>query len=213
MLLAMLLATGTGSCRPAHESGTRAPSRIRLAQCESTVRSIPRDSVPTFGVRHPPEILPVRISRSVPGGFTWLEGDTLGPLVLEMVDTTRADTIRSALAAAFTADGYLKLAARVPSAVLRHAAFSAADLVDWQAYLTKRLYAEAAHDSMALSGIGADFHNARVVIAVPSERQLGWVQGRLAKAAIPCGLVELEIEGSASADRVSVEKRIPQKTG
>ena len=205
----LLLAAAMVSCLPTRGHGTHSPSSARpLSQCETAARSLPRDSIPTFGVPESAGNLPLHISRTVPGGFTSFEGDADAPFVLQMVDTTRADTVRRALIAAFAADGYDKLASRVPSAAVRQVAFSAADVADWQAYLTKRLYGEAAQDGMTLSGIGADIHRVRVVIAVPSETQRAWVEGRLARAALPCGLVETEISGGVSAGRFSVEKRV-----
>ena len=191
LLLSIVADCASSSRRAATEQSVFRP----LPRCSASAHSVPRDSVPEYQGTRPPESLEVRVSRSVPGGLTSYEGGPTGRLVVQMVDTAQADTVRSALADAFNRQGNPAFAERIRNANVRPVAFSAADVADWHTYLTTLLYNDAAHEHVAISGVGADFHNVRVVIAVPTQTQRAWVEGRLARANIPCGLVQTEING------------------
>lgn len=148
----------------------------------------------------------VRLSRSAPGGFTSLEGGPDGRIVLQMVDTAQADTVRAVLAAAFV-DSNRTFAGRLREAELRPVGFSAADLSDWKAYLSPLLFDEAHRAGVTVSAVGADYHTAHVVVWVPGEAERAWVEARLARAAVPCGLVQTELGGGPAVGRHSLGYR------
>ena len=201
-----VLAFGAGGAALACGSSARLASSPGLPprplpRCAATTRPVPRDTFPVYGGPRPPEYLTIRVSRKTPGGLTSIEGGPTARLVLQMVDTSQADTARAALSAAFAAEGDPAFAARVRDAAVRPVAFSAADLVDWHAYISGLLFNEASRDRVTISGIGVDFHRAYVVVAVPGEAERTWVEARLAHANLPCGLVQTELGAGLTTGR------------
>jgi hypothetical protein len=200
-----------GCARSPRPETTAPPPPRPLPQCTASARPVPRDSFPPYGGPRPPENLTLRVSRGTPAGLTSFEGGPTGRLVLQMVDTMQADTVRAALAAAFVADGYPAFAVRIRAAALRPVAFSAADLVDWHTFLSALLFNETGREGVPISGVGGDFHRVRVVVEVPTETARTWVEARLARADVPCGLVQTEIGGGMSVGRHSIEYWVPAR--
>jgi hypothetical protein len=162
------------------------------------VRALPRDSIRPFGDgRQPPEDVQLRVSRTVPGSLTSVTVyDPSERSVLQMVDTTRADTVRTALLAALAAEPSRVnewFADRVRAAELRQAAFSYADLVDWNTYLSRLLFDGAARDGIPISAVGVNLHSVHIEVMVPTEADRARLESWLARADIPCGLVETEL--------------------
>jgi hypothetical protein len=180
-----------------------------LPECAASIRPVPRDSVASFGDARPPEAIEVRLSRGLPGGFTSVEGGPTGALVLQLVDTTKADTVRAALAAAYAANGESTFATRIGAARLRTVAFSAADVVDWHTYVSSLVFNEADAAGVPISGVGGDLHRVRIIVEVPTEAAREWVEARLGRAQLPCGLVETTIGGGSAAAVPYYEYRRP----
>ena len=140
----------------------------------------------------------LRVSRSVPGGFTTVVVYETGRSELKMVDTTHVDTVRRALLAALAADTsnlYKWFAERVRTAEIQQVTFSRVDLFDWKSYLTTLVWSDRRREALAVSGIGVDFRLGRIRLTVPSEIERARLEAALADAEIPCGLVETELGG------------------
>jgi hypothetical protein len=178
------------------DAGARA-----LPQCSALGRAIPRDSLATYAGKTGSEDVMVRLSRTVPGGLTSIEGDANDPLVLQMADTSRANDVRGALVATFGTD-QPSFVPRVRAATTKQVAFSAADLVDWMDYVSGRLFTEDARRAgITSAGIGVDFHRVRIDIYTPHESDRAWVESTLGAAQIPCGLVQTELRDQATMKR------------
>ena len=190
MLLPLgIVACGRGGSLPAD----RPPQP--LPQCIEAKRLPPADSVHLLMAgQRPPENRLLRLSRTVPGGFLSVESGRNGQLVIRMVDTTKADTVRTALATSDSAEPPAADAvSRLQSAELEQVRFSRAELDDWASYLFALVVAGGNNVGVRVSGVGANPYYGRVDILVPTETDRTWVETKLASAAIPCGLVAIEL--------------------
>ena len=82
---------------------------------------------------------------------------------------------------------------RLRSAKLEQVRFSRAELDDWASYLFALVVAGGNDVGVKVSGVGANPYYDRVDILVPTETNRRWVETKLASAAIPCGLVAIEV--------------------
>ena len=134
-----------------------------------------------------------KLSRAVPGGFLTLDNEPGRRLVIRMVDTTHADTVRAVLLnewSDLTPQERQLAKARLDSAELRPVPFSTADLYDWKSYIAMLLAPDSPGGGLRFSGIGASPQDGRVRVDALREHDRVWVEDRLARANIPCGLVE-----------------------
>ena len=139
-----------------------------------------------------------KLSRVVPGGFLSIDGGPGGRLILRMVDTTLADSVRAALLdepSDLTPEERQLTRARLDSAELRPVPFSMADLYDWNSYLSGLLFAESNRAGVRVTGIGGSPYYGRITVDGATEQDRAWVEERLARANIPCGLVQTQAYG------------------
>lgn len=98
-IAALVTAGASLGCATGARSSQNSSVRHALVACVPLVRPVPSDSIPSFFADARYEDRFVAISRHVPGGFTSLEEWSADRLFIQLVDTTRADTVRAALTA------------------------------------------------------------------------------------------------------------------
>ena len=194
VVAACALAAG---CTP-HRTVRPSPRpRQPLAHCVTTVRTLPTDSIVWIpALRRPPEHLTLRLSRTVPGGLTSIDQGSDGRPLLLMADTTKADSLRAALAAEFLSTGQKDYADALRTASVRQVAFSYANLTDWMNYLAIRLLRVNAVP--AVVGVGANIYGVHVDVDVASESDRSALEVWAESANVPCGLVMIGVSGPLS---------------
>lgn len=185
-----------------------------LAQCVASAQPEPPTSVVPVRVRSNEDVV-LSVSRDVPGGLTSFEAEATGPAVLQMVDPMYADTVRAALIAASGADaspGGSAFVARVRGAEVRRVAFSRANLDDWRAYVGRVLWNDAKRNGVSISTIGTNARDVRIDVTVVSEADRAWVERRLAREPIPCGLIQIALGGPGDDGivRKAIRVRLPR---
>ena len=173
--------------------------RQLLAHCVEDVRTLAADSIVLFPRMQPrpAESRMLRLSRTVPGGLLSIDQTADGRPLILMTDSTKADTLRAALAATFMADPQSGSASDIRTAVIRQVRFSYAGLVDWSNYLAAMLFSGKAGASV--SGVGVNTRDMYVEVDVRSEADLVALESWATSASLPCGLVMVGISGPVSA--------------
>ena len=193
---AALLAIAVACTRPPRPAARAELLPRPLPQCGALPRVLPLDSTASSPGALPTEDTFLRVSRTVPGGFTRLEQGRNALLAIKMVDTAYADTVRTALLSAARERGEKSDGSALRKAELIAVPFSLATLVDWNTYLFRRVMDGAAREGVSVSSVGVNAHLDRVEIAVPTEAARVRMEEWLGQVDTPCGLVVTKIEGA-----------------